>query len=121
MDEGCVVTWPEGPREDDEVSAIQHAYNMLIDDGPDVFASESQNEPLVDDSESEGITIEQILTLDRFNRLPLGRVPVQCGRLVGHIDVHENLLYWMVVAFTKISARPSSTSAHGRSRTGRFL
>jgi hypothetical protein len=46
MDAGCLVAWEHCYDRDVEISAIQHAYNLLIDDGPEVFASECQNEPL---------------------------------------------------------------------------
>jgi hypothetical protein len=46
MDAGCLVSWEHCFDRDTELSAIQHAYNALIDDGEEVFASECQNEPL---------------------------------------------------------------------------
>jgi hypothetical protein len=49
MDAGCEVSWEHCFEADVEISAIQHAYNMLIDDGEEVFASECQNQPLIGD------------------------------------------------------------------------
>ncbi|WP_196299655.1 hypothetical protein, partial [Streptococcus pneumoniae] len=54
MDEGAVVTWDECYDRDSEASALQHAYNILIDDGAEAFASECQNAPLPKDSTQSG-------------------------------------------------------------------
>src|SRR5690606_16697500 len=67
-DAGAVVSW-EHCYEEGELSAIQHAYNILIDDGPDVFASECQNEPRPKVDDSESLTPKQIMEkLSGFDR-----------------------------------------------------
>ncbi len=101
MDAGCIVSWEHCFDKSAEISAIQHAYNLLIDDGPEVFASECQNEPLADEEETE-LAADTWLTTERLNRVPIGIVPLQSTRLVSHIDVQGNLLYWMVVAFDEM-------------------
>jgi hypothetical protein len=55
MDRGAEVTWEQCYSEGEQ-SAIQHAYNILIDDGEDVFASECQNQPLRMNSAAEFLT-----------------------------------------------------------------
>ncbi|TXH11977.1 MAG: hypothetical protein E6R03_13790, partial [Hyphomicrobiaceae bacterium] len=45
-DAGCEVSWSSCFDPEHEESAIQHAYNILIDDGEEAFASECQQKPL---------------------------------------------------------------------------
>jgi hypothetical protein len=95
MDAGCEVTWEHCFDPDTELSAIQHAYNLLIDDGEEVFASECQNEPLDEDA---GTRAAAMLTADadrqKLNGLPRGVVPARGDALVAFIDPKETLLYW---------------------------
>jgi hypothetical protein len=95
MDAGCVVFWDHCYDDETELSAIQHAYNLFIDDGPDVFASECQNEPLKErvPGEQDALTADQIL--QKLNRLPRGTLPAEASRLVIMVDVHDKILYWM--------------------------
>jgi hypothetical protein len=99
MDAGGIVTWDHCFDRSTEISAIQHAYNLLIDDGPEVFASECQNEPLTPEHDDSGLTSDILLMKERFNNLPMGKVPLQVTRMVAHIDVQGNVLFWMVVGF----------------------
>lgn len=101
MDEGAEVTWDWAYAWADndpvEISAIQHAYNILIDLGPDVFASECQNEPIVD---TGGLTI---LTPAEIRRKHSGyernQFPRECTVLTSFVDVHPQILYWQVWAW----------------------
>ena len=69
MDEGAVIAWPERFNHD-ELSAIQHAMNLKLQDEAAFFA-EYQNEPLVeDDADNDQLTADQIAA--KVNRL---RVP----------------------------------------------
>lgn len=105
MDAGCVVSWEWGYQEDfgdpnvvPEISAIQHAYNMLIDDGEAAFASEMQCQPLRPGQEDSPVcTKEQILS--RMVAVPRGAVPLSMERVTGMIDVQGKMLYWLVVAW----------------------
>ncbi len=45
MDAGAVMDWPERFTKGREVSALQHAENLLCDLGEETFASEYQNDP----------------------------------------------------------------------------
>jgi hypothetical protein len=98
MDEGAAVAW-EHCYAEGELSALQHAYNILIDDGPDVFASECQNRPLEVRSENE---IEGLLSAAeiaaKVNNRPRGVVDAANSRVVVFIDQKEKLLYWMACA-----------------------
>jgi len=97
MDAGAVVAWPERYNPD-ELSALQHAWNLRLDLGEAAFASEYQNQPLSAAEQSDTLlTVEQIIT--RLNRHRRGIVPVNCTRLTAFIDVHAKLLYWAVVGW----------------------
>jgi hypothetical protein len=98
MDEGAEVTWEWGYAWNDkdpvEASAIQHAYNILIDLGESVFASECQNEPLRD---TGGLTIlkpEQMRK--KQSSYERNQVPKDCTKLTAFVDVHDNIHYWHV-------------------------
>ena len=98
MDKGCKISWESCFSEDKlEISAIQHAYNILIDEGPDVFASECQNQPLKEESQAEALTNENV----RSSVVPVKEtvVPSGCEILTAFCDIQEKLLYWLVAAW----------------------
>lgn len=97
MDSGCAVSWEHCFDAETEVSAIQHAYNALIDDGPEVFASEYQVEPLPQVNGSVMLTVEQIT--QRVNGYKRGQVPQDATHLTAFIDVHKDALYFVVSAW----------------------
>jgi hypothetical protein len=95
-DAGAVATW-EQCFSFGEHSAIQHAYNILIDDGEDVFASECQNQPL---RLNHGTGF---LTAGEINRDRVGtwtKFPSDVVSVGFHIDVQKRLLYWCAVGIT---------------------
>lgn len=95
MDAGAVVSWESCFVPATELSAIQHAYNFLFDNGSDVFAAECQVEPLT-------LTPQSVAPLDaavlsrHLHGHKRGEVSESCPHLVGFIDVHDDLLYWIV-------------------------
>ncbi|MCC7424459.1 MAG: phage terminase large subunit family protein [Planctomycetaceae bacterium] len=96
MDAGCVVAWPERFNPD-ELSAVQHAMNLKLQDEA-AFMAEYQNEPLVADGPgADLVSAEQICV--RLNRLERQHVPHGATRLTAFIDVHQNLLFWLVAAW----------------------
>jgi len=96
MDDGVIVAW-EARYNADELSAIQHAMNLRLQDEFAFFA-EYQNEPLnLDAAEMEQLTTDQVLS--RLSGLPRGVVPLACSRVVAYIDVQKRVLFWLVVAF----------------------
>jgi len=96
MDAGAVVAWPERYNPD-ELSALQHAMNLKLQDEAAFFA-EYQNEPLPPDTgEEQQLTADQIA--EKLNRLPQGRVPLGCEHLTAFVDVQQKLLYWLVCAW----------------------
>ena len=97
-DTGCRVGWKYCFDPKTEISAIQHAYNALIDDGEDVFASEFQNQPLPpDDYDEDVVTVEQIITKTNGHAQLL--VPKSCSFLTATIDVQKWLLYYVVTGW----------------------
>lgn len=99
MDEGCEVFWPDIPRHETEISAIQHAYNILIDEGVEVFASECQNEPMDEAAEAKS-ALTPTLIFSKLNNLKRGQAPISALHVTAHIDVQGAALYWLVVAWS---------------------
>jgi hypothetical protein len=98
MDAGCIVSWDSCFDPDTEISAIQHAYNMLIDDGEEVFASECQQQPKKRDARPGELTAKAIVL--KANGLARGAVPSWATKLVSYIDVQDSVLYWLVLALS---------------------
>jgi hypothetical protein len=96
-DEGAEIAWPERFNHD-ELSAVQHAMNLKLQDEAAFFA-EYQNEPLAEKgTEDEGLlTADQIA--GKLNGMRRGEIPVGATRLTMFIDVQGKLLYWVVTAF----------------------
>lgn len=95
MDEGAVAAWPDRKLAD-ELSAVQHAMNLYYANR-EAFFAEYQNEPLDDAPDGdEMLTAAEIMT--RLSGVARGIVPLEADHLVAHIDVHDRLLYWSIVA-----------------------
>lgn len=96
MDEGAEVAWKDRFNPD-EISAIQHAMNLKLQDEA-AFMAEYQNDPLPKVAEDKaGLTAEQIC--GKLNGLKRGIVPVWATHLTAFIDVQGKLLYWAVCAW----------------------
>jgi hypothetical protein len=96
MDAGSRVAWPER-KHDDELTAIQHAWNLRIDRGESAFMAEYQNAPLADDISSEKLDKRSLAA--RALTLPRGTVPLSHQTLTAFIDVQDKLLYWLVASW----------------------
>ncbi|MBA2480456.1 MAG: phage terminase large subunit family protein [Planctomycetes bacterium] len=93
MDSGSAVAWPERFNHD-EISAIQHAMNLKLQDER-AFWSEYQNEPLPEDTaDDDDLTAEQILA--KLNGLGRSEVPGEVSHLTAFIDVQQKALFWVV-------------------------
>jgi len=96
MDEGAVVAWP-AQYDPGELSALQHAMNIRYRDEK-AFWSEHQNEPMGDDDLPSGLmTADDILK--KMNGLKRADLPVGEVCLTAFLDVHAELIYWMVCAW----------------------
>lgn len=97
MDAGAEATWENIGLEKTEISAIQHAMNILIDKKEATFWSECQNAPLRP-SVAAPLHLEKDELLERFNNYGYGVIPAGRSNVVFHVDVHDELLYWTVGA-----------------------
>ena len=96
MDAGAHVAWPERFNHD-ELSAIQHAMNLRLQDEA-AFYAEYQNEPLPEAThDTDELTAEQIA--NKVNRFPRGIIPNAAVQLSAFIDVQASLLFYVVVAW----------------------
>jgi phage terminase large subunit GpA-like protein len=97
MDAACEPTWLSCYEPDNEVSAVQHAYNILIDTGLEAFMAECQNAPIAAQADLEILTAAEIAR--RTNGYKRGEFPKTCDVLTAMIDVQGSLLYWLVAAW----------------------
>lgn len=89
--------WDEDPQT--EISAIQHAYNIILDDGWEDFEYECQCNTeygMYEEGETIHASKEKILT--KVNLLPRKRVPQATVQVVTHIDVNKDFLSYATVA-----------------------
>ncbi len=97
MDAGAVVAWPARYRPG-ELSALQYAMNLRIDDSA-AFEAEYQNQPLADASEdSEFLNARQIAA--KISGVGRAVAPQFATRLTFYIDVQHRLLYWSMGAWS---------------------
>ena len=96
MDAGSAVAWPER-HNTDELSAIQHAMNLRLQDER-AFWAEYQNEPLPEDEgDTDMLTADQIAA--KVNGHPKGEVPMGASHLTMFIDVQGKMLFHTVIAW----------------------
>lgn len=96
MDAGAKVGWP-ARKQADELSAIQHAWNLRIDRGEAAFAAEFQNDPLEDAAKADGLQPADVTS--SIINVPRWTVPRGLDTLTAFVDVQKELLYWAVVAW----------------------
>ena len=96
MDAGSRVGWP-ARKQADELSAIQHAWNLRIDRGEAAFAAEFQNAPLEDAAKADGLTTAEVLA--RAINVPRWTAPRGIDTVTAFIDVQKELLYYAVVGW----------------------
>ena len=97
MDSGSSVAWPQRHNED-EVSAIQHAMNLMIRDET-AFYAEYQNDPIAEQTDEQILTIEQVI--EKTNGRKRYEVPLGCQYLTMFIDVHDKLLFYTVCGWAE--------------------
>lgn len=96
MDAGAKIAWP-ARFEDGELSAIQNAMNLKIQDAAAFFA-EYQNEPLGEKKDDDDLlTADQITK--KLNGLERNEIPIGCNHLTMFIDVQGKLLFHSVTAW----------------------
>ncbi len=98
MDEGAVIAWPERFNHD-ELSAVQHAMNLKLQDEAAFFA-EYQNEPLpADAGDEEDLSAEAIA--GKVNRIERGVAPLGVDHVTAFIDVQQALLFYVVAGWER--------------------
>lgn len=96
MDEGAHVAWPERFNHD-ELSAVQHAMNLKLQDEA-AFYAEYQNEPLPDvDVADDLLSADQIAA--KVNGHARWLVPLGCSHLTMFVDVQGKALFYLVAAW----------------------
>ncbi|MEY3231505.1 MAG: hypothetical protein RL689_1594, partial [Planctomycetota bacterium] len=96
MDAGAVIAWPERFNHD-ELSAVQHAMNLRLQNEAAFFA-EYQNEPLPDVEVADDLlSADQIAS--KVNGHARGLVPLGCSHLTMFVDVQGKALFYLVAAW----------------------
>lgn len=96
MDEGSDVSW-EDRFNHDELSAIQHAMNLKLQDEAAFFA-EYQNEPLPEERiDEDQLTADDVAA--KINRIERRTIPVSANHLSAFIDIQQKLLFYTVTAW----------------------
>jgi hypothetical protein len=110
LHEGSEVSWDwaYGWNEDPqvEVSALHHAINFLIEEGPEAFETECQCNVELKDTDGQEIkaTTEEIIKkVSRFSRY---HCAVDTQFITTHIDVNKEVLSYVTVASPQV-LRPS--------------
>ncbi len=96
MDEGAIVAWQERFNYD-ELSAIQHAMNLKLQDEAAFFA-EYQNQPLPAETVVDGMLKPEEVSM-KINRMDRGLVSIGANHLTAFIDVQQKLLFYVVAAW----------------------
>ena len=96
MDKGAIVAWNERKLES-EISALQHAENLLLERGEKAFYAELQNDPVKAKGSMYNITSDMITT--KLNHVDKMNVPEDCHFLTVGIDINLYALSWVVTGF----------------------
>lgn len=93
--------WTKGPKRPGtpairKISAIQHAYNVLFEQGEEVFASEAQQNPRRRAANVETLKSGDVIA--KANELPRRTVPTWANMVNVMVDVQDDALYWLALA-----------------------
>ena len=94
MNEGVLVAWP-ARHNPDELSAIQHAMNLRLQDEAAFFA-EYQNDPLSPETDADAGLLSADEIASKTNGMKRREVPVGVSHLTMFIDVQASLLFYMI-------------------------
>lgn len=97
MDRGAVVAWPARFDPQLELSGLQSAMNLRIDN-PIAFAAEYQNEPLAEALPGMRSLAPAELA-GRLSGVPRGEVPRECSTITAFVDVGKWVLWYAVCAW----------------------
>ena len=96
MHRGSRVGWDQRYRPD-EVSALQHAYNLRFRDEPAFFA-EYQNDPLSSQNDSP-FQLDSETIAKKTNQAKRNQIPDECERITTFVDVQNNVLFYCQTAW----------------------
>jgi len=71
--------------------------NLKLKVGPEAFASEYQNEPVLEQTNDDVLTVEMVC--GKVNAYERGAVPLAATKLTMFIDVHDKLLFYCICAW----------------------
>lgn len=97
MDLGAEAAWPDRFNED-EVSAIQHAWNLRLRD-EDSFFAEYQNDPQQNEEQDGGLSPDEIIS--KCSGFEEHEVPLDVERLTAFVDVQGSLLYYVITGWSQ--------------------
>jgi hypothetical protein len=98
MDAGAQIAWQARyDGKGGEISAVQHAMNLRQKVGPEAFAAEYQNEPSLQQTSDQVLTVDQVLA--KASGYKRGEVPPACTKMTMFIDIHDRLLFYAVCAW----------------------
>ncbi len=96
MDAGASVSWEYSYDRRTELSALQHAMNLWLAN-PASFYAEYQNDPRGEQLRDDVLRAAQVT--EKTNGRARGQVPAAASRLTAFIDIHDELLFWLVCAW----------------------
>lgn len=96
MDAGAVVAWPQRYKRRTEISALQHAMNLKFRDEAAFFA-EFQNDPILQAADAASLTAAHVSA--KASGYKRGEVPAACNHLTAFVDVHKEILFYLVAAW----------------------
>jgi hypothetical protein len=93
--EGAEASWPQR-KYSDEASPIQHAMHFFFRNRKKFFA-EYQNDPEDEVQEQEFLDAQGVSY--KVNSTARGIIPIECDKLTAFIDIHGDVLYYVVCAW----------------------
>lgn len=98
-DAGAQVSWEWCYDEETEASAIQHAYNVLLDCGEEAFEAECQNRPRKKLATGSVEIVPASVICSRINGRERRCVPSWAQQITSFVDVQKSSLWYVVCAF----------------------
>ncbi|MDR3232279.1 MAG: phage terminase large subunit family protein [Planctomycetaceae bacterium] len=97
MQKGAVVSWEANYTVDKQLDALQFAMDKYYENY-ESFMAECQNEPVSGECETVIVPAKTIRT--RLNGLERRQIPLDTQAITAFVDCHDDLLYWMVAAWS---------------------
>jgi hypothetical protein len=99
MDEGAIVGWKDRYNKSSEQSAIHAAMKLYVND-QQMFMAEYQNEPFVETG-GDSPVVTKAIVVGKLNGFLRSAVPAWAEKLTAFIDVHNEVLYYAVCAWSE--------------------